>query len=369
MCSPVRAIARQLGRSPRRSPVSCAATPRRGRIAWSIERRRRSGTRSGGPVVRRSPSSPRRPAVRLCAGSTLDLTATFAGGATAPPGPPLGESWSPVCTITPMTVNEALPGAVTAARWPRRACLRTGRALRVPRARARGRGKTCDAAWRPAEADDRAVPGHWEGDLIIGLNRSAIGVERAPGSRCCCTCPPWPATAKHRESTPPLAEAVRVAIAASIATLPEQLRRSLTWDQGGPTRAAPHRHRRCRVLLDPHSPWRAAPTRTPTACCANLPQRHRPRPTAATTSTPSRSPSTPDPGKTPRPPPNKTCCDDRLNLAWLPASECATRPARRVARDARAISKASRTMLVRMCAATRQPRSCAVGVDDETRLT
>ncbi len=65
------------------------------------------------------------------------------------------------------------------------ACLRTGRALRVPQARTRGRGKKFVTAevlisQRPAEADDRAVPGHWEGDLIIGLNRSAIGtlVER-----------------------------------------------------------------------------------------------------------------------------------------------------------------------------------------------
>ena len=65
------------------------------------------------------------------------------------------------------------------------ACLRTGRALRVPRARARGRGKSflgpeVMISERPAEADDRAVPGHWEGDLILGLQSSAIGtlVER-----------------------------------------------------------------------------------------------------------------------------------------------------------------------------------------------
>src|SRR4051794_8010815 len=58
-------------------------------------------------------------------------------------------------------------------------CLRTGRALRVPRARSRGRGKSHIApeimiSQRPAEAADRAVPGHWEGDLIIGLGSSAI---------------------------------------------------------------------------------------------------------------------------------------------------------------------------------------------------
>ena len=65
------------------------------------------------------------------------------------------------------------------------ACLRTGRALRVPRARTRGRGKKFVTpevliSERPAEADDRAVPGHWEGDLILGLDSSAIGtlVER-----------------------------------------------------------------------------------------------------------------------------------------------------------------------------------------------
>ena len=65
------------------------------------------------------------------------------------------------------------------------ACLRTGRALRVPRARSRGRGKPCVVpeimiSERPPDAADRAVPGHWEGDLILGLGSSAIGtlVER-----------------------------------------------------------------------------------------------------------------------------------------------------------------------------------------------
>jgi IS30 family transposase len=65
------------------------------------------------------------------------------------------------------------------------ACLRSGRALRLPRERARGRGRPFleDALMisdRPAEVDDRAVPGHWEGDLILGLGSSAIGtlVER-----------------------------------------------------------------------------------------------------------------------------------------------------------------------------------------------
>ncbi len=66
------------------------------------------------------------------------------------------------------------------------ACLRTGRALRVPRARVRGRGKSFVTeevmiSQRPAVAEDRAVPGHWEGDLMIGLESSAIGtlVERS----------------------------------------------------------------------------------------------------------------------------------------------------------------------------------------------
>ena len=123
------------------------------------------------------------------------------------------------------------------------ACLRTGRALRVPRARTRQRGKRFVTpeimiSQRPPEAEDRAVPGHWEGDLIIGLNRSAIGtlVERSTRFTMLLHLPPM---AGHGEQPrvhngPPLAghgaQAVRDAIAESITALPQQLRRSLTWD-------------------------------------------------------------------------------------------------------------------------------------------
>ncbi len=151
------------------------------------------------------------------------------------------------------------------------ACLRTGRALRVPRARTRGRGKKFLSpeimiSERPAGVDDRAVPGHWAGDLILGLGSSAIGslVERTSRFTMLLQLPRMeghgdgvrvkngPALAGHG------AEAVRDAIAASITTLPEQLRRSLTWDQG----AEMSQHTQLRIdtglaiyFCDPHSPW------------------------------------------------------------------------------------------------------------------
>ena len=150
-------------------------------------------------------------------------------------------------------------------------CLRTGRALRVPRARTRQRGKKFVTdevmiSQRPPEAEDRAVPGHWEGDLIIGLDRSAIGtlVERSTRFTMLLHLPPMAGHGQQPrvKNGPPLAghgaQAVRDAIAASITTLPQQLRRSLTWDQG----AEMAQHAKLRIdadldiyFCDPHSPW------------------------------------------------------------------------------------------------------------------
>ena len=126
------------------------------------------------------------------------------------------------------------------------ACLRTGRALREPRARTGRSGRTfvtedVKISQRPAEAADRAVPGHWEGDLIIGLEKSAIGtlVERTSRYTMLLHLPRMEGfgATPYVKNGPPLAGhgavAVRDAITAQIGTLPEQLRRSLTWDQGG----------------------------------------------------------------------------------------------------------------------------------------
>lgn len=151
------------------------------------------------------------------------------------------------------------------------ACLRTGRALRVPRERTKTTGRPFVTSEimiseRPAEADDRAVPGHWEGDLILGAGSSAIGtvVERSTRLLRLLHLPRMdghgqqpavkggPALAGHG------AQAVRDAIAAQFADLPEQLLRSLTWDQGA--EMADHAQLRIDTGLDiyfcdPQSPW------------------------------------------------------------------------------------------------------------------
>jgi IS30 family transposase len=136
-------------------------------------------------------------------------------------------------------------------------CLRTGRAVRRP-SRKVGQRKNripnmINVSERPAEADDRAVPGHWEGDLIIGRkNLSAIGtlVERTTNYTMLLHLPDG--------YTP---EIVRDALAAKIQTLPDVLRASLTWDQG------PEMGHWKQVAIDagidiffcdPHAPWQRA---------------------------------------------------------------------------------------------------------------
>ena len=150
-------------------------------------------------------------------------------------------------------------------------CLRTGRALRVPRARAQAK------AWahvsedvmitsRPAEVEDRALPGHWEGDLIIGLNRSAIGtlVDRSSRFTMLVHLPreegygvtPW------RKNGPALAGYGAVTMAnalkRTVSSLPVQLWQSLTWDRG--KELSDHAwftiESGVKVFFaDPHSPW------------------------------------------------------------------------------------------------------------------
>lgn len=151
------------------------------------------------------------------------------------------------------------------------ACLRSGRALRLPRERARTRGKSfvADALMisdRPAEVGDRAVPGHWEGDLILGLGSSAIGtlVERQARFTLLLHLPRMERYSKDKavRNGPALAghgaEAVRDAIVGTIMDLPANLRRSLTWDQG----AEMAQHAQLRIdtglenyFCDPQSPW------------------------------------------------------------------------------------------------------------------
>ena len=132
-------------------------------------------------------------------------------------------------------------------------CLRTGRATRRPRGRLEQRGHIPNMVMisdRPAEVEDRSVPGHWEGDLIMGEhNHSAIGtlVERTSRFVMLLHLP----DAKT-------AEAVRVAMTRAIRSLPDALARSVTWDQG--REMVEHVQFRLDTgvdvyFCDPHSPW------------------------------------------------------------------------------------------------------------------
>ena len=119
---------------------------------------------------------------------------------------------------------------------------------------------------RPAEVEDRAVPGHWEGDLIIGLEHSAIGTLVEPTTRFTMLVhlprDDGYGTVPRVKNGPPLAGygaiVMKDALAATITTLPDHLRRTLTWDRGKEL----SQHAAFKVqtgvavyFADPHSPW------------------------------------------------------------------------------------------------------------------
>jgi IS30 family transposase len=291
---------------------------RLGRVASTVSRelRRNAATRSGGLAYRattaqwhaeRAARRPKQAKLALNAALRTYVEERLAGVVVAPGGVPVpgptvswkgrrhgprkdrrwANAWSPEQIARRLRVDFPDDGAMRvsheaiyqalfiqgrgALRRELTACLRTGRALRTPRARTRGRGKSFISpdlmiSKRPAEAADRAVPGHWEGDLILGLGSSAIGtlVERATRFTLLLHLPRMaghgdearakngPALAGHG------AEAVRDAITRTIVTLPEELRRSLTWDQG----AEMAQHAGLKIdagmqvyFCDPHSPW------------------------------------------------------------------------------------------------------------------
>ncbi len=160
----------------------------------------------------------------------------------------------PMMRVSPETIYQSLyvqgRGAL---RKELASCLRTGRAIRRQRSRLDTRGQIPDMVMiseRPAEIDDRAVPGHWEGDLIMGKNnRSAIGtlVERSTRY----------VLLLHLDGDH-TAQTVRDAMTAKVKTLPEHLVRSITWDQGSEM----SQHTRFSIdtgvdvyFCDPHSPW------------------------------------------------------------------------------------------------------------------
>lgn len=150
-------------------------------------------------------------------------------------------------------------------------CLRTGRALRVPRARAQAQAwahvsEDVMISARPLDVEDRAVPGHWEGDLIIGLNRSAIGtlVERSTRYTMLVHLPREQGYGLIRriKNGPALAGYGAVTMAnalkKTVTSMPAELWRSLTWDRGKELSD----HRRFTIesgvkvfFADPHSPW------------------------------------------------------------------------------------------------------------------
>jgi IS30 family transposase len=131
--------------------------------------------------------------------------------------------------------------------------LRSGRSMRRPRHVGRRHGRShivgaISISERPAEVEDRAVPGHWEGDLLMGTRDTHVATLVERSTR-------YLLLVKLDTKR---AEVVAAALAASIGTLPEQLRRSLTWDRGSELAGHAHFTLASDVAVyfcDPHSPW------------------------------------------------------------------------------------------------------------------
>ena len=245
-----RAVARQVGRSPSTVSRDVAASGGRTRYrAWRADARASSHARR-----------PKMPKLLSCAALRHEVERR------------LQQRWSPqqisarLRTDFPGDLNMRVSHETIyqslfvqgrgALRSELTRCLRSGRAQRRPSGRHVGTGELKDMVLlseRPPEAADRAVPGHWEGDLIIGkksLSAIATLVERQTRFIMLCRLPDGR-----------LAEQVKIALAKKIGSLPELLRRSLTWDRGKEM----GEHVRFTVetgvqvyFCDPRSPWQRA---------------------------------------------------------------------------------------------------------------
>jgi IS30 family transposase len=246
-----RAIARRLGRAP--STVSRELARNGGRCRYRAQRADAAAyRRATRPKASKLAVEPRLRAV-VEAKLTLRWSPEQITGwlqVTYPDDPTMQISHETIYLSLYIRRRGTLPGEL-------RRCLRTGRAMRHPRGKLlpQGRGQLIDTIpihQRPAEADGRKVPGHWEGDLVLGKRPSAVLtlVERTSRAVLLVALPAgW------------RAEQVRPALTAAMRRFPKRLCRSLTWDQG--KEMAEHARFTADTgvpvyFCDPRSPWQRA---------------------------------------------------------------------------------------------------------------
>ena len=284
----VRAIARRLGRSVSTISREVAANGGRQRYrAWRAHDRAFEAARRPKPCKLDNPG---------LAAVVSDLLAQWWSPEEISRRLPIEFSDDPMMRVSHETIYKSLfvQGRGELSRELAR-CLRTGRTQRRSRNRADTRGQLPGMVMiseRPAEVDDRAVPGHWEGDLIIGKdNRSAVGtlVERTTGYRA-----PAPPSRRHETPTtsmPPCAAAVTKLPASSSGPSPGT--KAKRWPATPPSPSTPASRS---TSATPTRPGSGHPARTPTGCCANTCPRAPTCPcTAKPTSTASLAASTTGP--------------------------------------------------------------------------